>query len=174
MSDLFTSIYSKGFNQMNMNDLFNSKKDNNKSVSIFSNINNNVDKTTNLFSDININANNNQEDDEHCCVVINDELSNIAESANESVSGTESALKSRKNSHLNLKNLKDILNSNDEKKKEEFLKPFDININNINNKNEPNNIFNIINNNSNENNIQNSEMDFEDEVNRQYGLFPIV
>ena len=174
MSDIFTSIYSRGFNQLNMKDLFSSKTDNNKPVSIFSNINNNIDKTTNLFSNININANNNQEDEEHCCIVVNDELSKIAESENESASGTESALKSRKNSQLNLKNLKDNLNSNEEKKKEEFLKPFDININNINTKNDRNSIFNIINNHSNANNIQNSEMDFEDEVNKQYGLFPIV
>ena len=122
-----------------------------------------------LFSNININ----QEDDEHCCVVLNDEkteLSQIRESENESQSGTESAFKSRKNSQLNLNNLRDNSNTNEEKKQDEFLRPHDIN---INNRNEPN--FNLKSNKNffNNNNI-NYQMDFEDEVNQKYGLFPIV
>jgi hypothetical protein len=94
----------------------------------------------NIFSNIH----NNQEDDEHCCIVINDELSQIKESENESQSGTESAFKSRKESQMNLNNLIE--------EKKEFLKP--MNINNYKN--------------------TNYYMDFEDEVNRKYGLFPII
>ena len=93
------------------------------------------------------NNHNNQEDDEHCCIVINDELSQIRESENESQSGTESAFKSRKESQINLNNLIE-----DKKEKNEFLKP--MNINNYKN--------------------TNYYMDFEDEVNRKYGLFPII
>ena len=120
-------------------------------------------KLSGLFANININ----QEDDEHCCMVLNDEkteLSQIRESENESQSGTESAFKSRKNSQLNLRD------NNEEKKEEEFLRPHNIN---INNKNDPNinfkNNINFLNNNTNS-----YQMDFEDEVNQKYGLFPIV
>lgn len=97
----------------------------------------------NIFSNIN----NNQEDDENCCFVINDELSQIKESENESQSGTESVYKSTKESQLNLNKL------NEEKKEDEFLKPI-----NINNYKKNNNYY----------------MDFEDEVNKKYGLFPII
>ena len=132
---------------------------------IFSSSNNN--KSESIFS-----FNNNQEDEEHCCEVLNDEkieLSQIKELENESVSGTESAFKSRKNSQLNLNSLKDNYNLNEDKKEEEFLKPHDVNINNIN-KNEQISITN--NNFINKNN--DNQLDFEDEVNKKYGLFPIL
>ena len=129
---------------------------------IFSTNNNNK----NIFSNIP----NNQEDDENCCVVINDEkteLSQIKEAENESQSGTESAFKSRKDSQLNLNNLHDNYNLNEDKKEDEFLKPNNININNRNEQN-----LNIIN----FNNLRNANyhMDFEDEENKKYGLFPII
>ena len=129
---------------------------------IFSTNNNNK----NIFSNIP----NNQEDDENCCVVINDEkteLSQIKEAENESQSGTESAFKSRKDSQLNLNNLHDNYNLNEDKKEDEFLKPNNININNRNEEN--NNIINF-------NNLRNANyhMDFEDEVNKKYELFPII
>ena len=203
-----------------MNNLFTSKQSNNlnsniplSSGGIFSSNNNNK-QIIDLFANMNMNIN--QEDDEHCCEVINDEkieLSQIKEAENESQSGTESAFKSRKNSQLNLNSLRDNYNLNEDKKDDEFLKPLDVNLNN--NKNEQNNIFNMINNNNsinsinninnnninniniNNNNINNNNInsinninnninnsnniinntyqwDFEDEVNKQYGLFPIV
>ena len=135
---------------------------NNNFGGIFSTNNNNK----NIFSNIP----NNQEDDENCCVVINDEkteLSQIKEAENESQSGTESAFKSRKDSQLNLNNLHDNYNLNEDKKEDEFLKPNNININNRNEQN-----LNIIN----FNNLRNANyhMDFEDEVNKKYGLFPII
>ena len=114
---------------------------------------NNTNNKQNIFP----NNINNQEDDEHCCVIINDEkteLSQIKESENESVSGTESAFKSRKDSQLNLHDN----NFLEEKKENEFLKPIDININNRNEQNV--------------NNI-NHTPDFEDIVNFKYNLFPI-
>ena len=132
---------------------------------IFSSSNNN--KSESIFS-----FNNNQEYEEHCCEVLNDEkieLSQIKELENESVSGTESAFKSRKNSQLNLNTLKDNYNLNEDKKEEEFLKPHDVNFNNIN-KNEQISITN--NNFINKNN--DNQLDFEDEVNKKYGLFPIL
>ena len=151
------SIFSS--NQKPIPNLFSSNNNNNQGIfssnqnnlgGIFSRANN---KQNNLFNNIN-----NQEDDEHCCVIINDEkteLSQIKESENESVSGTESAFKSRKDSHNNFF---------EEKKENEFLKPHDININNRNEQNINNNI-----NNNNNNHI----LDFEDMVNLKYNLFPI-
>ena len=189
-----------------MTNLFTSKKSTNfnsniplSSGGIFTSNNNN--QITDIFANID-NMNINQEDDEHCCEVINDEkteLSQIKEAENESQSGTESAFKSRKNSQLNLNSLRDNYILNEDKKDDEFLKPHDVNLNN--NKNERNNIFNMINNNNsinginninnnnininnknnningiNTNSINNNiyQWDFEDEVNKQYGLFPIV
>ena len=200
-----------------MTNLFTSKKSTNfnsniplSSGGIFTSNNNN--QITDIFANID-NININQEDDEHCCEVINDEkteLSQIKEAENESQSGTESAFKSRKNSQLNLNSLRDNYNLNEDKKDDEFLKPLDVNLNN--NKNEQNNIFNMINNNNSINSINNininninsinninnknininntnnninsininsinnniNQWDFEDEVNKQYGLFPII
>ena len=155
------SIFSS--NQKPVPNLFSSSNNNNQGIfssnqnnlgGIFSGANN---KQNNLFNNIN-----NQEDDEHCCVIISDEkteLSQIKESENESVSGTESAFKSRKDSQLNLHDN----NFFEEKKENEFLKPHDININNRNEQN--------INNNINNNNHHN--LDFEDLVNLKYNLFPI-
>ena len=141
--------------------------------SLFSTSNNNIGgifSTNNNNKNIFSNIPNNQEDDENCCVVINDEkteLSQIKEAENESQSGTESAFKSRKDSQLNLNNLHDNYNLNEDKKEDEFLKPNNININNRNEQN-----LNIIN----FNNLRNANyhMDFEDEVNKKYGLFPII
>ena len=139
--------------------------------SIFSSSNNiggifSSNNNKNIF----INIHNSQEDDENCCVVINDEkteLSQIKEAENESQSGTESAFKSRKGSQLNLNNLHDNYNLNEEKKEDEFLKPNNVNINNRNDQN-----LNVINFNNLRN--ANNHMDFEDEVNKKYGLFPII
>ena len=162
MNSLFNlnqNIFSKNQTENNLSS--------NQGTSLFggglftSNINND-NKSINIFKNIN----NNQEDDEHCCEVINDEkieLSQIKESENESLSGTESAFKSRKDSQHNLQDN----NSNEDKKEDEFLKPLDVNIN-ISNRNEINN--NIFNNNISNNN----QLDFEDQVNRKYGLFPIL
>ena len=127
---------------------------------IFSAANHANNKQNNIFNNIN----NNQEDEEHCCVIINDEkteLSQIKESENESVSGTESAFKSRKDSQLNMHDNNFI----EEKKENEFLKPHDININNRNEQN--------INNTSHNLNNNNRILDFEDKVNLKYNLFPI-
>ena len=150
MNNIFTPIQNTG----SFKGIFSSSNMSNKSNDIFSICNNNQ------------NNQNNQEDDEHCCEIINDEkteLSLIKESENESVSGTDSAFKSRKNSQLNLNNLKDNINLIEDKKKDEFLKPLDVTIN----KNEQNyNNFSI--------GTNNYKMDFEDEVNEKYGLFPIV
>ena len=132
---------------------------------IFSGTNN---KENNIFNNINNNINN-QEDEEHCCVIINDEkteLSQIKESENESVSGTESAFKSRKDSQLNLHDN----NFYEEKKDNEFLKPHDININNRNEQNINNNNHNH---NYNLNNTHSHNLDFEDIVNLKFNLFPI-
>ena len=188
-----------------MNNLFISKQSNNLNANISASSgglfsSNNSNQINDLFTNMN-NMNINQEDDEHCCEVINDEkieLSQIKEAENESQSGTESAFNSRKNSHLNLNSLRDNYIVNEEKKDDEFLKPHDVNLNINNNKNEQNinNISNMINNNNiininninnvnninninkinNINNINNNtyQLDFEDEVNKQYGLFPII
>ena len=115
-----------------MSSIFQSNQNQNKFLFGDSNSKDFDNKLNGLFSNININ----QEDDEHCCVVFDEktELSQIRESENESQSWTESAFKSRKNSQLNLNNLRDN-NPNEEKKEDEFLRPHDININNRNEQN---------------------------------------
>lgn len=126
----------------------------------------NLNKTSNpknIFS----NLNPNQDDGENDIIVVNDEkteLSLIKESENDSLSVTESANRSRKESQLNL--LENI-NLNEEKK-DEFLRPHDIKVNI--NKNDNNNINNIDNRFKN----NNRQLDFEDLVNKKYGLFPII
>ena len=126
----------------------------------------NLNKTSNpknIFSNLNLN----QDDGENDIIVVNDEkteLSLIKESENDSLSVTESANRSRKESQLNL--LENI-NLNEEKK-DEFLRPHDINLNI--NKNDNNNINNIDNRFKN----NNRQLDFEDLVNKKYGLFPII
>ena len=126
----------------------------------------NLNKTSNpknIFSNLNLN----QDDGENDIIVVNDEkteLSLIKESENDSLSVTESANRSRKESQLNL--LENI-NLNEEKK-DEFLRPHDIKVNN--NKNDNNNINNIDNRFKN----NNRQLDFEDLVNKKYGLFPII
>ena len=124
---------------------------------------------TNLFSNINqkLSFNDNQDDEENEIYVVNDdktELSQIKELDNDSRSVTESANKSRKESQVNLRE-----NLNEEKKEEEFLRPHDINFN----KKSENNINNNFKNNSSNNNNE-IKMDFEDKVNKKYGLFPII
>ena len=170
MIDIFSSNKSStpsifSSNQKPLPNLFSSSNSNNQGIfgsnqisfgGIFFGVNNANNKQNNIFNNIN-----NQEDDEHCCVIINDEkteLSQIKESENESVSGTESAFKSRKDSQLNLHDN----NFFEEKKENEFLKPHDININNRNEQNINNNISN-----------NNHNLDFEDLVNKKYNLFPI-
>ena len=126
----------------------------------------NLNKTSNpknIFSNLNLN----QDDGENDIIVVNDEkteLSLIKESENDSLSVTESANRSRKESQLNL--LENI-NLNEEKK-DEFLRPHDIKVNI--NKNDNNNINNIDNRFKN----NNRQLDFEDLVNKKYGLFPII
>ena len=107
---------------------------------------------------------NNQEDEEHICMAVNDELSQIRESENESQSGTESAFKSRQNSQMNMNIFRENLNLNEDKN--EFLRPHDVNINKIEINNNNNDVLHKNNNNSN-------KIDFEDEVNKKYRLFPI-
>ena len=124
---------------------------------------------SNFFPNINqrLSFNDNQDDEESQIIIVNDdktELSQIKELDNDSRSVTESANRSRKESQMNLReNIN--LNLNEEKKEEEFLRPHDINLN----KKIENNINNFNNKNSNE-----IEMDFEDQVNKKYGLFPII
>ena len=118
-------------------------------------------KEKNIFSYINPN----QDDEENEIIVIGDEkteLSQIKELDNDSHSVTESEYKSRKESQLNLR---ENINLIEEKKEDEFLRPHDIKINNRN----ENNINNIMNNCNN-----NKQLDFEDLVNKKYGLFPII
>ena len=118
-------------------------------------------KEKNIFSYINPN----QDDEENEIIVIGDEkteLSQIKELDNDSRSVTESEYKSRKESQLNLR---ENINLIEEKKEDEFLRPHDIKINNRN----ENNINNIMNNCNN-----NKQLDFEDLVNKKYGLFPII
>ena len=122
-----------------------------------------------FFSKINqrLSFNDNQEDEENEIIIVNDdktELSQIKELDNDSRSVTESANRSRKESQMNLReNIN--LNLNEEKKEEEFLRPHDINLN----KKIENNINNFENKNNNK-----MEMDFEDQVKKKYGLFPII
>ena len=118
-------------------------------------------KEKNIFSYINPN----QDDEENEIIVIGDEkteLSQIKELDNDSHSVTESEYKSRKESQLNLR---ENINLIEEKKEDEFLRPHDIKINNR----YENNINNIMNNCNN-----NKQLDFEDLVNKKYGLFPII
>ena len=125
-----------------------------------------------FFSKINqrLSFNDNQEDEENEIIIVNDdktELSQIKELDNDSRSVTESANRSRKESQMNLReNIN--LNLNEEKKEEEFLRPHDIKVNI--NKNDNNNINNIDNRFKN----NNRQLDFEDLVNKKYGLFPII
>ena len=119
----------------------------------FLNLNN--QNQTNFISNISQSQN---DDDDNEIIVLNDEkteLSQIKELDNDSRSVTEYVMKSRKESQLNLR---ESLNNNDEKKDDEFLRPHDIK---LNTKNEIN-----INN--------NNQFDFEDLVNKKYGLFPII
>ena len=119
-------------------------------------------QNNNLFSSIN--HKNNQDDDDNEIIILNDEkteLSQIKEIENDSCSVTERSIKSRKESQLNLR---DNINFIEDKKDDEFLRPHDVNFNNRSEKN----IINII-------NIINKEpLDFEDQVNKKYGLFPII
>ena len=139
----------------------------------FMNLNNLSQK--NLFSLSNISQSQN-DDEENEIIVLNDEkteLSQIKELDNDSRSVTEYAMKSRKESQLNLR---ESLNNNEEKKNDEFLRPHDIK---INNKNIGNDFINSMNNNNIKNNnininINNNQFDFEDLVNKKYGLFPII
>ena len=125
--------------------------------------------TTNLFGNIKqkFQFNEEHDDEENEIIVYDDktELSQIKEQDNDSRSVTEYANKSRKESQLNLRENLNI-NKNEEKKEEEFLRPHDINLNKKNENNFNNNIFN--------NNLNNRELDFEDKVNKKYGLFPII
>ncbi len=141
----------------------------------FLNLNNQSQK--NLFSLSNITQSQN-DDEENEIIVLNDEkteLSQIKELDNDSRSVTEYAMKSRKESQLNLR---ESLNNNEEKKDDEFLRPHDIKLNNKNFENNfissMNNNNNIKNNNININIINNNQFDFEDLVNKKYGLFPII
>jgi hypothetical protein len=92
----------------------------------FLNLNNQSQK--NLFSLSNITQSQN-DDEENEIIVLNDEkteLSQIKELDNDSRSVTEYAMKSRKESQLNLR---ESLNNNEEKKDDEFLRPHDIKLN---------------------------------------------
>ncbi len=125
--------------------------------------------TKNLFGNIKqkFSFNDEHDDEENEIIVYDDktELSQIKEQDNDSRSVTEYANKSRKESQLNLRENLNI-NKNEEKKEEEFLRPHDINLNKKNESNFNNNIFN--------NNLNSRELDFEDKVNKKYGLFPII
>ena len=125
--------------------------------------------TKNLFGNIKqkFSFNDEHDDEENEIIVYDDktELSQIKEQDNDSRSVTEYANKSRKESQLNLRENLNI-NKNEEKKEEEFLRPHDINLNKKNENNFNNNIFN--------NNFNSKELDFEDKVNKKYGLFPII
>ena len=140
----------------------------------FMSLNNQSQK--NIFSYSNINQSQN-DDEENEIIILNDEkteLSQIKELDNDSRSVTEYAMKSRKESQLNLR---ESLNTNEEKKDDEFLRPHDIK---LNNKNIENNFISSMNNNNIKNNNinininNNNQFDFEDLVNKKYGLFPII
>ena len=136
-------------------------------------LNLNDKQQTNFFSNITqkFSFNDNQDDEENQIYVVNDdktELSQIKELDNDSGSVTESAYNSRKESQINLR---ENINLTEEKKEEEeFLRPHDIN---FNKKNENNINNNFMNNNSSHNHNE-IKMDFEDQVNKKYGLFPII
>ena len=136
----------------------------------FLNLNN--QSQTNFISNISQSQN---DDDDNEIIVLNDEkteLSQIKELDNDSRSVTEYAMKSRKESQLNLR---ESLNNNDEKKDDEFLRPHDIKLNTKNEININNNMNNNVkNNNINININNNNQFDFEDLVNKKYGLFPII
>ena len=119
------------------------------------NINNNNSNGNSLFKDLNINNNNQEDDGNFIKVNFDDEkLSQIKESVNESGSETESLFKSRKDSQNRLSD--NNINNNEDKKDNEFLRPYDVSkINKVE----------TINN--------NEQGDFEDFVNCQFCLFPI-
>ena len=147
--------------------------DGNEIFNKFNLLNLNNQNQNNFFSRISQSQN---DDEENEIIVLNDEkteLSQIKELDNDSRSVTES-IKSRKGSH---QNLRENLNINEEKKDDEFLRPHDIKLNVKNN--EHNFINNMNNNNIKNNNINinrnnNYQFDFEDLVNKKYGLFPII
>ena len=138
----------------------------------FLNLNN--QSQTNFISNISQSQN---DDDDNEIIVLNDEkteLSQIKELDNDSRSVTEYAMKSRKESQLNLR---ESLNNNEEKKDDEFLRPHDIKLNTKNEININNNMNNNVKNNNINININinnNNQFDFEDLVNKKYGLFPII
>ena len=138
----------------------------------FLNLNN--QSQTNFISNISQSQN---DDEDNEIIVLNDEkteLSQIKELDNDSRSVTEYAMKSRKESQLNLR---ESLNNNDEKKDDEFLRPHDIKLNTKNEININNNMNNNVKNNNINININinnNNQFDFEDLVNKKYGLFPII
>ena len=138
----------------------------------FLNLNN--QNQTNFISNISQSQN---DDEDNEIIVLNDEkteLSQIKELDNDSRSVTEYAMKSRKESQLNLR---ESLNNNEEKKDDEFLRPHDIKLNTKNEININNNMNNNIKNNNINININinnNNQFDFEDLVNKKYGLFPII
>ena len=138
----------------------------------FLNLNN--QSQTNFISNISQSQN---DDEDNEIIVLNDEkteLSQIKELDNDSRSVTEYAMKSRKESQLNLR---ESLNNNDEKKDDEFLRPHDIKLNAKNEININNNMNNNVKNNNINININinnNNQFDFEDLVNKKYGLFPII
>ena len=145
--------------------------DSNEIFNKFNLLNLNNQNQFNFFSSISQSQN---DDEENEIIVLNDEkteLSQIKELDNDSRSVTESII-SRKGSQLNLR---ENLNINEEKKDNEFLRPHDIKLNVKNN--EHNFINNMNNNNIKNNNINinnNNQFDFEDLVNKKYGLFPII
>ena len=145
--------------------------DSNEIFNKFNLLNLNNQNQFNFFSSISQSQN---DDEENEIIVLNDEkteLSQIKELDNDSRSVTES-IKSSKGSQLNLR---ENLNINEEKKDNEFLRPHDIKLNVKNN--EHNFINNMNNNNIKNNNINinnNNQFDFEDLVNKKYGLFPII
>jgi len=138
----------------------------------FLNLNN--QSQTNFISNISQSQN---DDEDNEIIVLNDEkteLSQIKELDNDSRSVTEYAMKSRKESQLNLR---ESLNNNEEKKDDEFLRPHDIKLNTKNEININNNMNNNVKNNNINININinnNNQFDFEDLVNKKYGLFPII
>ena len=140
----------------------------------FLNLNN--QSQTNFISNISQSQN---DDEDNEIIVLNDEkteLSQIKELDNDSRSVTEYAMKSRKESQLNLR---ESLNKKEKKKDDEFLRPHDIKLNTKNEININNNMNNNIKNNNINININininnNNQFDFEELVNKKYGLFPII
>ena len=131
----------------------------------FNPLNLNSIQKNNIFSNVNIQNNNifknYQDDEENEIIIINDEkteLRQIKEIDNDSRSVTERSIKSRKESQINLR---ENINLIEEKKDDTFLRPHDINLNSRSEKN----IINI---------FKKEPMDFETQVNKKYGLFPII